>query len=91
MAWQQHHGVSVPDGLLLITNFFHHNRALGCRLDSGDLSYLSQEVRKMTTEASKSFDRPFLATTNIMASNDINEESLQSLADQVGHVFFVGC
>ncbi|CAM9899441.1 unnamed protein product [Pylaiella littoralis] len=60
------------------------HRALGCRLDSGDLSYLSQEVRKMTTEASKSFDRPFLATTNIMASNDINEESLQSLADQ-GH------
>lgn len=59
-------------------------RALGCRLDSGDLSYLSQEVRKMTTEASKTFNRPFLATTNIVASNDINEESLHSLADQVG-------
>lgn len=58
-------------------------RALGCRLDSGDLSYLSQEVRKMTTEASKTFNRPFLATTNIVASNDINEESLHSLGDQV--------
>lgn len=44
----------------------------------------------MTTEASKSFDRPFLATTNIVASNDINEDSLHSLTDQVGF-FFVGC
>ncbi|CAM9809113.1 unnamed protein product [Ectocarpus sp. 4 AP-2014] len=60
------------------------HRALGCRLDSGDLSYLSQEVRKMTTEAAKTFNRPFLATTNIVASNDINEESLHYLADQ-GH------
>lgn len=59
------------------------NRAQGCRLDSGDLSYLSQEVRKMTTEAAERFDRPFLATTNIVASNDINEESLHSLSDQV--------
>ncbi|CAM9831420.1 unnamed protein product [Scytosiphon promiscuus] len=60
------------------------HRAQGCRLDSGDLSYLSQEVRKMTTEAAERFKRPFLAATNIVASNDINEESLHSLADQ-GH------
>ena len=59
------------------------HRAIGCRLDSGDLSYLSQEVRRMVTEASKTFDRPFLASTNIVASNDINEESLHSLTDQV--------
>lgn len=59
------------------------HRAIGCRLDSGDLSYLSQEVRRMVTEASKTFNRPFLASTNIVASNDINEESLHSLADQV--------
>lgn len=39
----------------------------------------------MTTEASKTFNRPFLATTNIVASNDINEDSLHSLADQVGY------
>lgn len=37
----------------------------------------------MTTEAAKTFNRPFLATTNIVASNDINEESLHYLADQV--------
>lgn len=37
----------------------------------------------MTTEAARRFDRPFLAATNIVASNDINEESLNSLADQV--------
>lgn len=58
-------------------------RALGCRLDSGDLSYLSQEVRAMVTKVSETFGRAFLATTNIVASNDINEESLHSLADQV--------
>eukprot|EP00752_Nemacystus_decipiens_P007286 g6520.t1 len=75
----------VPNFLcvaLALDDFGH--RALGCRLDSGDLSYLSQEVRNMTTEASNTFNRPFLATTNIVASNDINEESLHSLADQ-GH------
>lgn len=60
------------------------HRAKGCRLDSGDLSYLSQEVRRMVTEASQTFQRPFLAETNIVASNDINEESLYHLADQ-GH------
>eukprot|EP00752_Nemacystus_decipiens_P007287 g6520.t2 len=73
----------VPNFLcvaLALDDFGH--RALGCRLDSGDLSYLSQEVRNMTTEASNTFNRPFLATTNIVASNDINEESLHSLADQ---------
>lgn len=37
----------------------------------------------MTTEAAKTFNRPFLATTNIVASNDINEEYLHYLADQV--------
>lgn len=37
----------------------------------------------MVTEASKRFERPFLATTTIVASNDINEDSLHSLADQV--------
>lgn len=43
----------------------------------------------MSTEASKTFNRPFLATTNIVASNDINEESLHSLADQVGYRYKV--
>lgn len=37
----------------------------------------------MVTEASQTFQRPFLAETNIVASNDINEESLYHLADQV--------
>ena len=67
-------------------------RAIGCRLDSGDLSYLSQEVRRMVTAASVTFERPFLASTNIVASNDINEDSLHSLADQVcsWHLSFSG-
>lgn len=64
-------------------------RAKGCRLDSGDLSYLSQEVRRMVTEASKTFNRPFLAETNIIASDDINEESLHYLSDQVCHCLLV--
>lgn len=40
----------------------------------------------MVTDVSKTFNRPFLASTNIIASNDINEESLHSLSDQVNHV-----
>lgn len=37
----------------------------------------------MVTEASKTFNRPFLIQTNIVASNDLDEESLYSLSEQV--------
>ncbi|MBX9942004.1 MAG: nicotinate phosphoribosyltransferase [Candidatus Obscuribacterales bacterium] len=48
---------------------------LGIRLDSGDLAYLSSEARKMLDEAG-------FHATKILASNDLDEEVIESLIDQ---------
>lgn len=57
-------------------------RALGIRIDSGDLAYLSRTARDMFEKISKQFDIPWFATMTIVASNDINEETIISLAEQ---------
>ena len=54
-------------------------RAVGLRLDSGDLAYLSLEVRKRFTEVSEKFNLQYMENFTIMASNDINEDILISL------------
>ncbi|ETO29791.1 nicotinate phosphoribosyltransferase-like isoform 1, partial [Reticulomyxa filosa] len=51
---------------------------IGVRLDSGDLSYLSQKCREYFRRVSQQFQVPFENLT-IVASNDINEEILYSL------------
>eukprot|EP00041_Stephanoeca_diplocostata_P033933 m.1136509 g.1136509 ORF g.1136509 m.1136509 type:complete len:586 (-) comp24433_c0_seq1:2537-4294(-) len=59
--------------------------AVGVRLDSGDLAYLSKACRQYFRDVSKHVkDLEWLAATNIVASNDINEETLYSLQNQ-GH------
>lgn len=57
-------------------------RAIGIRLDSGDLAYLSKRVRKIFTDNAKKFDAPWLEKCTIVASNDITEEVLFSLKEQ---------
>ncbi|MBD1397063.1 nicotinate phosphoribosyltransferase [Pontibacter sp. JH31] len=47
----------------------------GIRLDSGDLTYLSIEARKLLDEAG-------LMETNIVASNDLNEHIISSLKQE---------
>jgi len=59
-------------------------QALGLRLDSGDLAYLSLEVRKRFRDAAKQFSLPYFEHFTIVASNDINEDTLVSLEKQ-GH------
>lgn len=59
-------------------------RAIGIRLDSGDLAYLSKEVRKVFRVVAKKFDLDWFEKLVITASNDINEETLTSL-EQQGH------
>ncbi|PFH31803.1 nicotinate phosphoribosyltransferase [Besnoitia besnoiti] len=56
----------------------------GIRLDSGDLAYLSKEVRRMFREAAEAFGMPSLAHMAIAASNDLNEVIISALRDQ-GH------
>jgi len=59
-------------------------RALGVRIDSGDLAYLSTVVKKVFEEIGVSYDLPWFGELEIIASNDINEETILSLNEQ-GH------
>lgn len=59
-------------------------QAVGLRLDSGDLSYLSLKVRAAFIEAAKKFQLSYMEHFTIVASNDINEDTLVSLEKQ-GH------
>jgi nicotinate phosphoribosyltransferase len=61
-----------------------HYEAIGLRLDSGDLAYLSLEVRAKFHETAIKFNLPYMEHFTIVASNDINEETLISLEKQ-GH------
>jgi len=59
-------------------------KALGIRLDSGDLAYLSTEARKCFHAIEKEFGVPEFGKMIITASNDINEDTLDALNKQ-GH------
>ena len=58
-------------------------KPVGVRLDSGDLSYLSKETRRMFRWVSERCSVDFARLT-ITASNEINEQTLLSLSQQ-GH------
>ena len=58
--------------------------ALGVRIDSGDLAYLSRMARETFEKIAKGFKVPWFAQIKIVASNDINEDTILSLNDQ-GH------
>lgn len=56
----------------------------GIRLDSGDLAYLSQVVRENFRKIANKFEVPWFSKLTIVASNDINEDTIHSL-NQQGH------
>ncbi|XP_048728203.1 nicotinate phosphoribosyltransferase-like isoform X2 [Ostrea edulis] len=56
----------------------------GIRLDSGDLAYLSHVVRQNFKKVADKFEVPWFAKLTIVASNDINEDTIHSL-NQQGH------
>ena len=57
-------------------------RANGIRIDSGDLAYLSQVAREIFQKLAKKFDLPWFVNLTIVASNDINEDTIKSLNAQ---------
>lgn len=59
-------------------------KPVGIRLDSGDLAWLSRECRAEFKRFAEAQGVPSFASLRIVASNDINEQILLSLADQ-GH------
>ena len=54
-------------------------RLFGVRLDSGDLAYLSKKVRKMLDDAG-------LEDCKIIASNSLDEYTIDSIIDQGGRI-----
>lgn len=58
-------------------------KAVGIRLDSGDLAYLSCESRKFFRAIEKEFGVSEFGKMGITASNDLNEETLDALNKQV--------
>ncbi|EDS37571.1 conserved hypothetical protein [Culex quinquefasciatus] len=59
-------------------------RAVGIRIDSGDLAYLSCLSRETFERISERFKLTWFSKLTIVASNDINEETILSLNEQ-GH------
>jgi nicotinate phosphoribosyltransferase len=75
----------VPNFLAVARALHECNyQAVGLRLDSGDLAYLSLEVRAKFHETAIKFNLPYMEHFTIVASNDINEDTLVSLEKQ-GH------
>ncbi|XP_058449748.1 nicotinate phosphoribosyltransferase isoform X3 [Malaya genurostris] len=59
-------------------------RAIGIRIDSGDLAYLSCLSRETFERIAECFKLTWFSKLTIVASNDINEETILSLNEQ-GH------
>ncbi|GAM24576.1 hypothetical protein SAMD00019534_077510 [Acytostelium subglobosum LB1] len=67
-------------------------QGVGIRLDSGDLSYLSKESRKMFKKVGQKYGIDYFDKLQIVASNDLNEATINALNRQ-GHeidVFAIG-
>ncbi|ESQ46281.1 hypothetical protein EUTSA_v10000109mg [Eutrema salsugineum] len=59
-------------------------KALGIRLDSGDLAYLSTEARNFFSIVERELKVPGFGKMIVTASNDLNEETIDALNKQ-GH------
>jgi nicotinate phosphoribosyltransferase len=66
----------------------HHlgYEAVGVRIDSGDLAYLSKEVYNFAKLVANVFSVPNLENIKIVASNDINETTIRTLREQPNHI-----
>ncbi|XP_069710870.1 nicotinate phosphoribosyltransferase isoform X2 [Phaenicophaeus curvirostris] len=61
-------------------------KAIGVRLDSGDLAQQSKEVRKVFRACGAHFQVPWFETIPIAVSNDISEQSLEEFSRELVEV-----
>ncbi|XP_015678848.1 nicotinate phosphoribosyltransferase [Protobothrops mucrosquamatus] len=65
-------------------------RAIGVRLDSGDLAKQSVEIRHIFRTCSKHFQVPWFETIPITVSNDVSEQSLEELSQEGNEINMIG-
>ncbi len=74
----------VPNAIAVARRLRERGHALrGIRLDSGDLAYLSREARRM-------LDAAGFPEVRIMASNELDEQVIDSIRDEGGRVDVFG-
>ena len=62
------------------------HKAIGIRIDSGDLAYLSNEVYKFVAKVADTYNVPDLKNIKVVASNDINEDTIIAILEQKNHI-----
>ncbi|NXI49754.1 PNCB phosphoribosyltransferase, partial [Chloroceryle aenea] len=65
-------------------------RAIGVRLDSGDLAQQSKEIRQVLRACSAHFQVPWFETIPIAVSNDISEQSLEEFRQEGSEIDMIG-
>ncbi|XP_032037901.1 nicotinate phosphoribosyltransferase [Aythya fuligula] len=65
-------------------------RAIGVRLDSGDLGQQSKEIRRVLRACGTTFQVPWFGSIPIAVSNDISERSLESFIQEGSEIDVIG-
>ncbi|NXC76248.1 PNCB phosphoribosyltransferase, partial [Anhinga anhinga] len=65
-------------------------RAIGLRLDSGDLAKQSKEIRQVLRACAAHFQVPWFETIPIAVSNDISEQSLEEFRREGSEINMIG-
>ncbi|XP_010134338.1 PREDICTED: nicotinate phosphoribosyltransferase, partial [Buceros rhinoceros silvestris] len=65
-------------------------RAIGVRLDSGDLAQQSKEIRKVFRACGARFQVPWFETISIAISNNISEQSLEEFSREGNEIDMIG-
>ncbi|NXX60433.1 PNCB phosphoribosyltransferase, partial [Scopus umbretta] len=65
-------------------------RAIGVRLDSGDLAQQSKETRRVLRACGAHFQVPWFETIAITVSNDISEQSLEKFSQEGSEIDIIG-
>ncbi|XP_037747812.1 nicotinate phosphoribosyltransferase isoform X3 [Chelonia mydas] len=65
-------------------------RAIGIRVDSGDLGKQAREIRQVLRTCSANFQVPWFAAIPIAVSNDISERSLEELMQEGNEIDMIG-